>query len=151
MSIEPRTSKIGCVFVNTVSTSGIVQFGDGGTSTLRSKAIAVQRKIANFLDDEFKFETYPIFYKPRLRLVQCDQVSFVSRSTDCPDIRVGWMYMLGVSASSLFRAGYSGPIDAEARIKHIRHFNDLTPDISSEHSPDATLVPNPGQSLKNEQ
>ncbi|MFC5467921.1 spore germination protein GerPE [Cohnella suwonensis] len=139
MSIGPRASIIGCVFVNTVSSSGIVQFGDGGASTLRTKALAVQRKISNYADDEFKFESYPLFYMPRLRLEPCDEVAFDSRSTDCPDIRVGWMYMLGVSSSSLLRAGSGGPVDAESRIKNIRHFNDLA------------LVPNPGHSLKYEE
>ncbi len=122
MSIQGRNSTLDFLFVNTVGSTGIVQLGDGVETTLRSKAIAVQRAIPNYVDDEFRFAAYPLFFLPKKWLQPCVDVEFQSVSP-LPNIHVGLIRTLGVSASSLLRIGLSGPIKAESRIKHIRHFN----------------------------
>ncbi len=122
MSIECRNTAVANLFVNSVSSSSIVQMGDNGYSKLTSRAIAVARAIPNYVDDEFRFAAYPIFFLPRLTPKPCFTVSFQSRSP-LSGIRVGSVRTLGVAASSLLRAGCGGPLQAEARIKHIRHFN----------------------------
>lgn len=124
MSLQSRNTTLNCIFVNTVSTSGMVQFGDNQETNLKSRALAVQRAIANYEDDEFRFASYPIFSLPKLTLEPCVSVSFISCSPQPnANIRVGFVRTLGVSASSLLRVGTSGPIQAESRIKHIRQYN----------------------------
>lgn len=126
MSIQSRNTTLKCLFVNTVSTSGIVQFGDNQETNLKSKALAVQRAIPNYEDDEFRFASYPIFSLPKLTLEPCATVNFTSCSpASNSNFRVGFVRTLGVSASSLLRVGTSGPLQAESRIKHIRQYNNV--------------------------
>lgn len=123
MSIAYRSTTLTSLFVNTVSSAGIVQLGDSEEINLKSKALAVQRAIPNFEDDEFRFASYPIFFLPKLTLQPCVSVNFRVCST-ASNMRVASVSSLGVSASSLLRVGTGGPLQAESRIKHIRHFND---------------------------
>ncbi|MFB9277865.1 spore germination protein GerPE [Cohnella cellulosilytica] len=122
MSYDCRNTTLLRLFVNTVSSSGIVQLGDGGNTEMSSWAIAVQRAVANFEDDEFFFESYPIFYLPKLVPAAEVPVSFKSESP-WPTQHVGCVRSLGVSSSSTLRVGCSGPVEGVSRIKHIRHFN----------------------------
>lgn len=121
MSTQTRTTILGCMFLNTVSSSSVVEFGDSGEADLTSRVLAIQRAIPNYEEDEFRFAAYPIFFLPKLTLQPCTEVSFHSCSPS--PIQVGSIRSLGVSASSLLRVGCGGPLQAESRIKHIRHFN----------------------------
>ncbi len=122
MSIQCRNTTLLSLFVNTVSSTGIVQLGDGDEADLKSKALAVQRAIPNYSDDEFRFASYPLFFLPKKSLRPCVSVNFQSRSP-LPNIQVGLVRTLGVSAASLLRVGCGGPLRAESRIEHIRYFN----------------------------
>ncbi|XID94098.1 spore germination protein GerPE [Paenibacillaceae bacterium WGS1546] len=122
MSLSCRTSIVGWIYVNSIGSSGTMQLGDGGKTDLKSKALAVQRAIPNNFDDEFRFASYPLFYKPALRLLPSQAVVMNSASS-WPTINIGSIYALGVSDSALLRAGCGGPVRAESRIKHIRNFN----------------------------
>ncbi|WP_130608115.1 spore germination protein GerPE [Cohnella abietis] len=123
MSLTCRRTTLRCLFVNTVSTSGIVQLGDTCEVSLTSKALAVQRAIPDFQNDEFRFASYSIFTRPKLTLQPCNSVAF---NSECPlsNIHVGEVRTLGVSASSILRVGCGGPLQAISRIKHIRQYND---------------------------
>jgi len=124
MTIECRSTTLVTLFVNTVSSSGFLQLGDGGKTGMNSKALAVQKAIPNFEDDEFHFESYPLYYLPKLVPTNgAVPVEFRSESP-WPTLQVGCIYALGVSSSSTFRVGCSGPVQGESRIKHIRYFND---------------------------
>jgi len=122
MNHDRRTTTLFSLFVNTVSSSGIVQLGDGDNTDMTSKALAVQRAVANVQKDEFFFESYPLFYFPKLVPSAEVPVSFRSESL-FPVLRVGCIYALGVSSSSTLRAGCSGQVQGISRIKHIRNFN----------------------------
>lgn len=122
MSIQRRNTLLGNLLLNTVSSAGIVQLGDHVQADLTSHAIAVQRAIPNFMDDEYRFASYSLFTRPILTLQTDVNVIFQSRSP-VQEIRVGAVRALGVSSSSLLHAGCGGPLRAETRIKHIRHFN----------------------------
>ena len=124
MNRDPRSTTLLSLFVNTVSSSGVVHLGDGQGTNMASRALAVQRAIANFQDDEFFFESYPIFYLPQPVPEAEVPVRFRSESP-WPTLQVGCVYALGVSSSSTFRVGCSGPVQGVTRIKHIRHFNNL--------------------------
>ncbi|MCD9021375.1 spore germination protein GerPE [Cohnella silvisoli] len=122
MSLQCRNTTLGRLFVNTISSSGIVQLGDNKNSTLTSRVLAVQRAIPDFEGDEYRFASYPIFYLPRLTLQPCVAVAFHSCSS-LPNIQVGSLETIGVDSSSLLRVGCGGPLLAESRIINIRHFN----------------------------
>ncbi|WP_256757134.1 spore germination protein GerPE [Cohnella sp. WQ 127256] len=124
MSIQYRCVMLSCLFVNTVSSSGVVQLGDSDKVTQFSRAIAVQRAIPNYEDDEFRFASYPLFLLPKQSLQPCKTVQFQSQSP-FPTLQVGFVRTLGVSASSQLRVGNGGPLVAETRIKHIRQYNNL--------------------------
>ncbi|MFC4302683.1 spore germination protein GerPE [Cohnella boryungensis] len=126
MSLSCRSVTIATLYVNTVSSSGIVHLGDGEGTDMDSKALAVQQAITNYTEDEFYLESYPLFYLPKLTLKPCSPVRFSSVSP-WPTLRVGALYSLGVSSSSILRAGCSGPVQGESRIKHFRYFNQLNP------------------------
>jgi spore germination protein PE len=122
MSLQCRNTTLGNLFVNSVSSSSIVQLGDNDYSNLSNKVLAVQRAIPNFEDDEYRFASYRIFYLPKLTLQPNVAVAFQSRSP-LPNIQVGSVEMLGVTAASYLRVGCGGPLVAESRILDIRHFN----------------------------
>lgn len=122
MTIQGRCTIVGSLFLNTVSSSAIVQLGDHASVQLKSRAIAVQRAIPNFEKDEFRFAAYPIFFREAITLTPCRPIQFQS----CPstsNIRIGAVESLGVSAASYLRAGCGGALSAVSRVKHIRHFN----------------------------
>ncbi|WP_019004552.1 spore germination protein GerPE [Cohnella laeviribosi] len=125
--IECRKTVAGTAFINTVSHSGIVQFGDTkDVSSQVNRVIAVQRAVPVFKGDETRFAAYALFYKPLLRPVGKPSAS-LSSSSDDGTIRIGDVRVIGVTASSILRFGCGGPHTAEARILHIRHFNNRIP------------------------
>lgn len=124
MGLQCRNTTLGSLFVNSVSSSSIVQLGDNDYSNLSNKVLAVARAIPNFEDDEYRFASYGIYFLPKLTLQPRVAVDFQSRSP-LPNIQVGTVYLLGVSASSYLRVGCGGPLKAESRILDIRHFNNL--------------------------
>ncbi|TVY04420.1 spore germination protein GerPE [Cohnella terricola] len=126
MSLQCRTTIVAALYVNTVSSSGTLQLGDGDRTDMKTKALAVQKAIPNFIKDEFRYASYPLFFLPKLTLKQpCVSVNMTSVSP-WPTIQVGPVYMLGISSSSIMRVGCGGPLQGSSRIKHIRDFNNLT-------------------------
>lgn len=123
MTKPTRGTKIGRLFVNTVGTSSVAHLGDNGGSTdLKSRAIAVQRAVPEFDHDETRFAAYKLFTRPVYQLETGINVEL--RTEGCaPDIRIGCIDVTALSSASLLRAGCGGPLSATARIKHIRQFN----------------------------
>lgn len=122
MSVEKRCSRVGCVFINSVSLASVAQFGDNCNTELKSRALAVQRAVTDFRYDEARFASYGLFFRPELRLSGCTDVRFRSRS-DGSSICVRSLYALAASAASLIRFGTGESHRAVARVKHIRQFN----------------------------
>jgi len=124
MTIACRSAAMLGLYVNTVSSSGVTHLGDiRGKTDMASKALAVQKAVPNNEDDEFRFASYALFYKPKLALEENVPVLFRSESP-WPTIQVDFVYSLGVSSSSTLRVGCGGPVEGISRIKHIRYFND---------------------------
>lgn len=122
MRNERRTTRIGCVALNTVGSSSIAQFGDNETTSLKSRAIAVQRAVADVVQDEFRFASYGIFARPLLQLGTGLTVE-TRMDRRSPDIEIGCLDVTALSSSALLRAGCGGPFTAQTRVLHIRHFN----------------------------
>jgi len=117
-----RTTRIATISLNTVGSSSVAQFGDNRNTRLKSRAIAVQRAISVYGKDETRFAAYELFTRPLLQLNTNMEVDF--RTSGCsPDIDIGCIDVTALSASALLRAGCSGPLTAETRVLHIRHFN----------------------------
>lgn len=123
MSIQCRCTKLGSLFVNTISQSAIVQLGDSDSVKLTTRALAVQRAIPDSKADEFRFASYPIFFRPPFT-IQLPPVTTFNSNSPLAEIRIDSVETLGVAASSYLRVGCGGPLKGETRIKHIRHFND---------------------------
>lgn len=122
--LQSRNITIRSLFLNTISQSAVVQLGDHANAQLKSRAIAVQRAIPDSVADEFRFASYPIFFRDPLVLKPCRPLQFQTLHT-ASGIRVGTIESLGVSSSSYLRAGTGGTLSAVSRVKHIRQFNNL--------------------------
>jgi spore germination protein PE len=122
MSIQCRCTSLGYLFLNTVSSAGIVQLGDNTNTDLYARVMAIQRFTPDYYEDEFRFASYSIFFRSKLTLHPSVDVTFQSVSP-LQGIRVGSVDVIGVSASSLLRVGCGGPLEAEARVLNIRHFS----------------------------
>lgn len=118
----PRTTVIDRIYVNTVGTSSVAHFGDNGTTRLTSRALAVQRAVPEYAHDETKFAAYRLFTRPILELDTGIRVDF-RKEDGVPEIQIGCLRAVALSASSLLRAGETGPFVAQTRVKHIRNFN----------------------------
>jgi hypothetical protein len=113
------------VKINSASDSSIVQFGDGENTKLKTFAIAVQRAIPNDLGDETRFASYPVFFLPSPQPAGPPGGFLVKAQPDAV-IQVGFLTAVAVRSASVVRIGNSGALEAESRIHHIRHFNNLS-------------------------
>jgi Protein of unknown function (DUF2772). len=124
MSLACRLTTAGYVYLNTLSSSSVTQFGDArGSTKQKNRVIAVQRAIPDSYKDETRFASYPLFFKTLLNPGSEPPVRMNSASGGVP-IRIGSVYVLGITASSVMRLGCSGPVQGESRIVNIRQFND---------------------------
>ncbi|CAI6054701.1 spore germination protein GerPE [Cohnella sp. JJ-181] len=116
-----RLSQVGSVFVNTISNAAILHFGDNRDgANLKSRVLAVQRTLAAFGSDEFRYESYALFARPLPVSPAPAGPRAVFRS-ECAPIEVGEVNVVGLSAGSHFRIGCGGPETAETRIVNIRN------------------------------
>ncbi|WP_235918122.1 spore germination protein GerPE [Paenibacillus lutrae] len=101
-----------------VADSAVFQIGDNQGIYTRYRALALQREVPNFIEEEGTFEAYPVFIEP------FPDIRFPPGATKTTSqagaIQVGSVKVLGVSASSVMQIGGSGPVRMESRIKHIR-------------------------------
>ncbi|WP_027085097.1 spore germination protein GerPE [Cohnella panacarvi] len=118
-----RTTRIVSIALNTVGSSSVAQFGDNNATNLKSRAIAVQRAVANNDEgDDVRFASYGLFTRPLLQLHTGITVGTrIDRPS--PDIEIGCIDVTALSSSALLRAGCGGPLTAQTRVLHIRHFN----------------------------
>lgn len=121
-----RTSAVKNAYVNSVGLGSILFVGDCVEVKPRSKALAVQRQIADFSGDEGSFEAFPIYSRPIPRPDPSDEVQFTvtNRSSF---IHVGAVKITSISSSSVLQIGSNLSIDAESRTKHIRQLQHRPP------------------------
>jgi spore germination protein PE len=117
-----RWSIVGEMKINSVSQASILQIGDNNFIKPVSKALAVQRQVSEFKGNEGDFDDYAIFSREiPLPPVHNESVQ-MSIDNTCSRIQVGGVFLYAVTASSVFQVGTNCRIEAETRIKHIRHF-----------------------------
>ncbi|MBD0382436.1 spore germination protein GerPE [Paenibacillus sedimenti] len=116
-----RLSIVGNVYINDVSSSSTVHIGDHVSTTLRSRALAVQREVPYFYGNEGNFDVYP-FYRRPFPVPQPPEPFTMSVDNWGSVIRVGGIRIIAVSSSSLLQVGSNCDSRSETRIKHFRQF-----------------------------
>lgn len=118
-----RWSVVRDMKVNSVVLSSILQVGDNEIIKPTSKALAVQRELPEFDENEGNFKEFPLFSR-EIPLPPIDNEAVdVSIDNTSSRIQVGCLNIYGVSSSSVLQVGANKKIQAEARIKHIRQFS----------------------------
>jgi len=131
VTLQCRTTIVNSLFVNSVGTASMLQLGDNDVTDAENKVLAVAQAIPNYSEDEFRFASYPLFFLPELKFKKPCVPVVMNSSSPCPEIRVGFIYVLALASSSVMRAGCNGPLKGLSRIKHIRYFNNRTSPIES--------------------
>ncbi|MFT8321819.1 MAG: spore germination protein GerPE [Bacillus sp. (in: firmicutes)] len=114
-----RTSVVDRLKVSTLSFSSFLEIGDASYFQAFSRALAVQRQKKLFYGIEGSFNDYPVFFEP-IPLPPIQENIVCQFENVRPIIKVNNIYIIGVSASSLFQIGNCSHLYAETRIKHIR-------------------------------
>lgn len=114
-----RTSFINYMDIKVASYSSILQVGDSCIINGFSRALAVQREVEAFYENEGNFSVYPVFSEPIPFLPITENVTYISHHLN-PVIKVNKLHVIGFSAASILHVGNSQHISMEARIKHIR-------------------------------
>lgn len=116
-----RYTRVGCITINTAGTASVVQFGDNKQAQLTSRAIAVQRSIPVYDQDEARFAAYSLFTR-QLPPIQTIPLAEFQHNANAP-ITIGKIDITAAASASYIRLGCGGPLSAISRIKHIRQFN----------------------------
>lgn len=116
-----RESAVGRLTVNLVSFAAILQIGDNRDGAeLFSRVLAVQRSLANFGKDEFKFSSYHLFARP-LPVAPAPSGPPVFFDSESAPIEIGDVHITAISAAAHVRIGSGGPDIGETRIVNIRN------------------------------
>ncbi|NEW08017.1 spore germination protein GerPE [Paenibacillus sp. SYP-B3998] len=116
-----RLSIVSTVYVNDVGSSSTLHIGDHVSTTLQSRAFAVQREVPLYYDNEGNFDEYPFYIRP-FPIPQPPEPVAMSVDNWGSFIRVGGIRILGVASSSLIQIGSNCNTRSETRIKDFRQF-----------------------------
>lgn len=118
-----RSSYVDNITVLVASYSSILQLGDSCIINGLSRALAIQREVEFFSENEGSFSAYPIFSEPIPFPSVNEPFTFRSHHAK-PLIKVQKIDVIGFSSSSVLHVGNSKHISMEARVKHIRQLLD---------------------------
>lgn len=118
--MEKRTSSVQNVKLTTLSTGTIFEIGDSKEITPVSQAIAIQRERAIFHVNELHFQDFFVFSMPIPQPIADQSVEMI-RVNESPYIQVGYIDLFSISSSAVVHLGSSETLQADSRIKHIRH------------------------------
>lgn len=116
-----RVSSVQNVKMTEIGTSAVLEIGDSELITPSSKAIAIQRERAIFSMNEIHFHNFPIFSIPIIQPIIEENIEIVFQH-DQPQIVVEDIEIFSTTSSSIVHLGSSTLLQADSRIKHIRHF-----------------------------
>lgn len=133
MSQMPRTSVVGSIRMHAVTSASALQVGDLDKFAARSRALAVQRQVSHFLENEGDLRQFALFSRPIPQPPMTEQVRIDFFNED-PYIRAERIRVISAAASSLVHVGAVRQMELEARVKHIRQFvNAPQSDLSNYH------------------
>ncbi|WP_445486604.1 spore germination protein GerPE [Niallia sp. 03133] len=116
-----RTSVVDKISLNILSFSSFLEIGDASYFQAFSRALAVQRQKNIFYGSEGSFH-YPVFSEP-IPLPPIQEEIICQFENVKPIIKVNYINIIAVSASSLLQVGNCSHLQAETRIKHIRQLS----------------------------
>ncbi|MBO7744950.1 spore germination protein GerPE [Paenibacillus sp. MWE-103] len=122
-----RVSEVGGVYVNSISSASIMQFGDRADVNAKLRGVAVQRESDHLFSNRVYFESYDIFSQPVppvtpfLAEAAREPVDVRTVNRD-PRISVGCIEIIAVSSSAMLLVGNGVNTRAESRISNIRQF-----------------------------
>lgn len=116
-----RISAVKEMQVDVVNAASILLAGDAVIIHSRSKAIAVQREIPEFHNEESDFAQYSLFSQPTPKF-DSQEIVAMNCCNEVPWIKVGSIKVLSVSAASVLQIGSNMVINTELRLKHFRQF-----------------------------
>lgn len=120
MTPMARISAVRNISINEVGLGSILIAGDCVVVKPRGKALAVQRQTSKFIGNEGSFQAYPTYSRPIPLPSPSDEVH-VAWTNLGGYIHVEAVDIISISSSSVLQTGSNERIDAESRIKHIRH------------------------------
>jgi spore germination protein PE len=123
-----RTSYVDSLKVDSLQFSSIIQLGDSSYIQGGNRALAVQREEEIFFGQEGDFNQHPVFSQPLPFAPFTERFAMETIHEPTARIKVGNIDILGVSSSSLVHIGSSKCVQMEARVKHIRHLLDVSPE-----------------------
>jgi len=108
--------------VMTLGLSSVVQVGDSNHAELKTRAIIVQREIANFISKEGDMEAYKIFVDDKITIpTRVNEVRMTVINTN-PFIEVDCITIQSMLNASCLHIGSIDYVFANSRILQIRHF-----------------------------
>jgi spore germination protein PE len=117
-----RTASVNNVEMDSLAIASVFQIGDSNLIQGFSRAIAVQREVELFFDNEGNFADFSIFSEP-IPLIPISENINMFRQNINPFIKVGKIDIIGVSSSSIVHLGNTNHVSLETRVKHIRQLS----------------------------
>lgn len=116
-----RISCVANINVGIVSEASTFIGGDAIAIRAQTNALAIQREVSIFFEDEGSFADWPAFTRP-IPQPGVEEDLNLAIWNESPVIRVGAVKLTAVTFSSVFQVGSNARMDLESRRKHIRHF-----------------------------
>ncbi|PEA53119.1 spore gernimation protein GerPE [Bacillus pseudomycoides] len=108
--------------VSSLGLGAVIQIGDTNHAELKSRAIIVQREIANFLSQEGRFEAYEIFVDDEITIpTRVNEVQMKVINTN-PFIEVNCITIQSMLSASCLHIGSIDYAFINSRILQIRQF-----------------------------
>jgi spore germination protein PE len=116
-----RTAIVNTIYTTAIPNSSIFSIGDTNIINQKSKAIALQKEVANFKQsDNLYFKDYDIFKKKTVWLNKPPLVNHYKVCHGTDTIHVDQINLTALSLSSVFQVGSALNISADSRLKHFR-------------------------------
>jgi spore germination protein PE len=119
-----RLTMVDQVHMEVVTSSSTLQIGDSQSIHLLTRALAVQKESSVFEGNEGDLSPFYLFRMVIPRPIIYEPL-YYNREDLVPVIKVGTVRVISAAASSLVHIGSTGSIEAESRIKHFRHYDEV--------------------------
>lgn len=114
-----RRSVVGGVRILSVQLSSVVQTGDSLGMATNARVLAIQRQVPVYLGNEGNLAQFDIFRQP-VPDPSTDEPYQFNKIDACPDIKVGFIDIYGISTAAALQIGSTGSLSMDNRTKHIR-------------------------------
>lgn len=112
------------VSIISLGDTGTVQIGDTNSMEAKKRAIAVQRDVATFSDEELPFEAFHIFRDDEITIPTRTTSVRMKRINKNPFICVDNIIITIVSDAATLHIGSIEYVFNNSRIRQIRHFSE---------------------------